>query len=176
MPNGRATMAARTARKDAGITQLEMTFDEYYGSRESISQQENGRYQVQPELSKYYVDKHNNPFVAMEAAAEYIGWAPVKLDGEAADLHRMTVTMKTKEELEEALTAIKLASEKLTINPRCMERIQLDEIEKSLLESIDAITALNHYVAVVCKEYEISWVKLWTQHKVKLIQRRFIKK
>ncbi|MBT2661912.1 XRE family transcriptional regulator [Bacillus sp. ISL-45] len=176
MPNGRATLAARTARKEAGITQLEMTFDEYYGSRESISQQENGRYQVQPELTKYYTEKHNNPFVAMEAAAEYIGWGPMKLDGDAADLHRMTVTMKTKEELEEAILSIRKASEKLTVNPRCIERLDIEEIEKSLLESIDAITALNHYVAVVCKEYGISWVKVWTQHKVKLIQRRFIKK
>lgn len=176
MPNGRAKLAARTARKEAGITQLEMTFDEYYGSRESISQQENGRYQVQPELTKYYTEKHNNPFVAMEAAAEYIGWGPMKLDGDAADLHRMTVTMKTKEELEEAILSIRKASEKLTVNPRCIERLDIEEIEKSLLESIDAITALNHYVAVVCKEYGISWVKVWTQHKVKLIQRRFIKK
>ncbi|MBT2680022.1 XRE family transcriptional regulator [Bacillus sp. ISL-35] len=176
MPNGRATSAARTARKEAGITQLEMTFDEYYGSRESISQQENGRYQIQPELTKYYTEKHNNPFVAMEAAAEYIGWGPMKLDGDAADLHRMTVTMKTKEELEEAILSIRKASEKLTVNPRCIERLDIEEIEKSLMESIDAITALNHYVAVVCKEYGISWVKVWTQHKVKLIQRRFIKK
>ncbi|WLR54867.1 XRE family transcriptional regulator [Mesobacillus subterraneus] len=176
MPNGRASLAARAARKEAGITQLEMTFDEYYGSRESISQQENGRYQVQPELSKYYTEKHNNPFVAMEAAAEYIGWGPMKLDGDAADLHRMTVTMKTKEELEEAILSIKKASEKLTVNPRCVERLDIEEIEKSIMESIDAITALNHYVAVVCKEYGISWVKVWTQHKVKLIQRRFIKK
>lgn len=176
MPNGRATLAARTARKEVGITQLEMTFDEYYGSRESISQQENGRYQVQPELTKYYTEKHNNPFVAMEAAAEYIGWGPMKLDGDAADLHRMTVTMKTKEELEEAILSIRKASEKLTVNPRCIERLEIEEIEKSLMESIDAITALNHYVAVVCKEYGISWVKVWTQHKVKLIQRRFIKK
>lgn len=176
MPNGRATLAARTARKEAGITQLEMTFDEYYGSRESISQQENGRYQVQPELTKYYTEKHNNPFVAMEAAAEYIGWGPMKLDGDAADLHRMTVTMKTKEELEEAILSIRKASEKLSVNPRCIERLDIEEIEKSLMESIDAITALNHYVAVVCKEYGISWVKVWTQHKVKLIQRRFIKK
>lgn len=176
MPIGRASMAAKTARREAGVTQLDMTFDDYYGSRESISQQENGRYQVQPELSTYFVDKHNNPWVAMEAASEYIGWGPVKLDGEAADLHRTSVILKTKEELEEALSSLNEASKKLTSNPSTIEQGDLTEIEKSLHESIDAITALNHYVAVICKEYGISWVKVWTQHKVKLIQRRFIKK
>jgi hypothetical protein len=100
----------------------------------------------------------------------------VKLDGEAADLHRTTVTMKTKEELREALESMIDASKNLTVNPRCVEKIEMEVIEKSLQECVDAITALNHYVAVVCKEYGISWSKVWKQHKVKLIQRRFIKK
>lgn len=176
MPIGRAAMAAKTARRDAGVTQLEMTFDEYYGSRESISQQENGRYQVQPELGRYYVEKHNDPWVALESSAEYVGWGPVKLDGDAADLHRTTVSLKTKEELEEAISTITQAFNQLTVNPRAIEKVDMSIIEESMRESIDAITALNHYVAVLCKEYKISWVKLWTQHKVKLIQRMFIKK
>jgi len=176
MPIGRAADAAKTARREAGVTQLEMTFDEFYGSRESISHQENGRYQVQPELSSYYVEKHNNPWVAMEAAAEYTSWGPVKLDGDAADLHRTSVSLKTKEELEEALAAMNRASRKLTMNPKSIDQMDIKEIEESLLESIDAITALNHYVAIISKEYGISWVKMWTQHKLKLIQRRFIQK
>jgi DNA-binding XRE family transcriptional regulator len=176
MKIGRAAAAAKAARKEAGITQLEMTFDEYYGSRESVSQQENGRYQVQPELSTYYVEKHNNPWVAFEAAAEYVGWGPVKLDGEAVDLHRTTISLKTKEELEEALEAMLEASKKLTVNPQSIDQIEINVIEKSVHECVDAITALNHYVAAICKEYGISWVKVWTQHKMKLIQRRFLKK
>ncbi|CAM4019139.1 XRE family transcriptional regulator [Mesobacillus zeae] len=176
MPVGRASKAAKTARREAGVTQLEMTFDEYFGSRESISHQENGRYQVQPELSNYYIEKHNNPWVAMEASAEYIGWGPIKLDGDAADLHRSSVTLKTKEELEEALTAVLEASRKLTVQPHTVEQMDVTVIEKSLMESVDAITALNHYVAVICKEYKIPWVKIWTQHKLKLIQRRLIRK
>lgn len=176
MKIGRAAKAAQAARKEAGFTQLEMTFDGFYGSRESISQQENGRYQVQPELSKYFVEKHNNPWVAMEAAAEYVGWGPAKLDGEAVDLHRTTVTMKTKEELEEALSAMIETSRKLTVNPQSIQQTDIALIEKSVHECIDAITALNHYVAVICKEYGISWVKMWTQHKMKLVQRRFLKR
>lgn len=176
MPIGRAATAARTARREAGVTQLEMTFDEYYGSRESISQQENGRYQVQPELTKYYVEKQNDPFVALEASAEYIGWGPQKLDGEAVDLHRSTVSVKIVEELEEALIAVDKASRKIASNPQYASDIDKQVIEKSIQETIDVITAGNHYVAVLCKEYNISWVKMWTQHRLKLLQRRFLKK
>lgn len=169
-------MAAKLARKETGLTQQQMTLDEYFGSRESVSSQENGRYQVQPELGRYYSEKHNDPWVAMEAAAEYTGWGIVKLDGEAADLHRTSVSLKTREELKEALEAVMDASKNLTVNPKCVERVEIAVIEKSLHECIDAITALNHYVAVICKEYGIPWAKMWTQHKIKLIQRRFIKK
>jgi transcriptional regulator with XRE-family HTH domain len=172
---GRAATAAKEARKQIGKTQLQLSLD-LFESREAVSQQESGRYRVQPNIAKHFAEKHNNPWVALEAAAEYIGWAPVRLDGEAADLHRTSVLLKTQEELEEALESMLAASKKITKNPKCVEAIGKEVIEKSLQECIDAITALNHYVAVICKEYGISWQKVWKQHKLKLIQRRFIKK
>lgn len=176
MPFGRAAGAAKNARKEAGMTQLSLELDGVYCTREAISQQERGEYRVQPNVTNYFVEKHNDPWVAIEAAAEYTSWGPVKLDGEAADLHRTTVFLKTEEELQEALAAMIEASKNLTVNPQCADRVEIAVIEKSLQECIDAITALNHYVAVLCKEYGISWAKMWAQHKMKLIQRRFVKK
>ncbi|MEC1714711.1 XRE family transcriptional regulator [Schinkia azotoformans] len=177
MLDGRTSKALKAGRNEVEMTQLELELDGIYCTREAISQQERGEYNVQPNVTKYFIEKHNNPWPALEAAAEYSGgWGPVKLDGDAADLHRTTVSMKTKEELREALESMIAASNQLTINPNAVDRVDIKVIEKSLLESIDAITALNHYVAVLCKEYRISWMKLWTQHKVKLIQRMFIKK
>lgn len=172
---GRVPKALKDARAEIGVTQQQLSFD-IYESREAVSQQENGRYRVQPNITKYYTEKHNNPWVAMEAVAEYTGCGVVKLDGDAADLHRTTVLLKTKEELEEALEAILAASKKIAVNPKTVGNMEKEVIEKSLNECTDAITALTHYVAVLCKEYGISWSKVWTQHKVKLIQRRFIKK
>jgi transcriptional regulator with XRE-family HTH domain len=172
---GRAATAAREARKQIGKTQLQLSMD-LFESREAISQQENGRYRVQPNVAQYFANKHNDPWVGFEAASEYFGWGPVKLDGEAVDLHRTTISLKTKEELEEALEAMLEASKKLTVNPQSIDQIEINVIEKSVHECVDAITALNHYVAAICKEYGISWVKVWTQHKMKLIQRRFLKK
>jgi DNA-binding XRE family transcriptional regulator len=173
MSVGRAAKAVKEARQETGFTQQQLSF-EIFESREAVSQQENGRYKVQPNITNYFANEHNNPWVAMEAAAEYINWGPVKLNGDCVDLHRASVTLKTKEELEEALEAIKKA--KVFNNPQSIQDFEKKDIEKSIHESIDAITALTHYVAVLCKEYSISWVKMWTQHKVKLIQRRFLKK
>ncbi|MBO1514306.1 XRE family transcriptional regulator [Metabacillus bambusae] len=175
MKIGRAAQEVKSAREEIGSTQLEITFDDYFGSRESISQQENGRYQVQPELTKYYAEKHNNPFPAIQAAHEYTSWGIAKLNGEAVDLHRTSVSLKTKEELKEALEAVSEANKKITVNPQSIDQRDIKAIETAIQECIDAITALTHYVAVLCKEYGISWMKMWTQHKLKLIQRRFVK-
>ena len=175
MKDGRVNKALKNGRKETDQTQLQLSM-KLFKSREAVKSEENGDYRVQPDTARYFTEKHNNPWIALEAAAEYTNWGVVKLDGDAVDLHRTTVSLKTKEELEEALEAVLHASKKLTVNPHAADQIDIDVIEKSLHECVDAITALTHYVAVVCKEYKIPWIKLWTQHKVKLIQRRLIKK
>lgn len=175
MKTGRTANAVKSARKEAGFTQQQLSF-ETFESRENVSHVENGRHKAQPNITKYFVEEHNNPFVAMEAAAEYTSWGPTKLDGPAADLYRTTVLVKIQEELEEAQQAIEIAAKKLTITPSHLESVDRQVLEKSIQECIDVITASNHYVAVLCKEYGISWTKMWTQHKVKLIKRGFLKK
>ncbi|KKI88641.1 helix-turn-helix domain-containing protein [Bacillus sp. SA1-12] len=174
MKIGRAAKAVKEARCAVNLTQQQLSF-EIFESREAISQQENGRYRVQPNIATYFANEHNDPFPAIEAAHEYTKWGIAKLDGEAADLHRSSISIKTKEELMEALEAVSEANKKLTVNPKSIEQIDIKVIEKSIQESIDAITALTHYVAILCKEYRISWVKMWAQHKMKLISRRFLK-
>lgn len=175
MKVGRAASSVKNARNEIRATQLELSFD-IHESREAVSQQENGRYRVQPNIASYFAEKHNNPWVAIEAAHEYTHWGVSKLDGEAVDLHRNSTALKFKEELEEAIYAMDKAMKKLAVNPSHIQSMDLEVIERSIQESLDVITASNHYVAVICKEYGISWMKMWTQHKVKLIQRRFLKK
>jgi transcriptional regulator with XRE-family HTH domain len=169
---GRAATAAKEARKQISKTQLQLSMD-LFESREAVSQQENGRYRVQPNLAKYFLEQHNNPWVALEAAAEYTGWGPTKLDGEAVDLHRCSVALKTKEELEEALQAI----EKVCVanKPKAIKEYDKQELEKVVQEAIDAIVALTHYVAVICIDYGLSWIKMWKQHRTKLKSRGFVK-
>lgn len=169
----RAAKAAKEARQNIKKTQQQLTFDIPY-SREAISKQEHGEYRVQPTLAKHYAENNNNPWVAMESASEYTGWGPLKLDGRSVDLHRCSTAMKTEEELREAMEAISEVN--ITTNPETIQAYEKEQLEKSLQESLDAITALTHYVAIICKEYGFSWIKMWTKHKMKLVSRGFLSK
>ncbi|MGR6115750.1 helix-turn-helix transcriptional regulator [Aeribacillus composti] len=172
MKIGRAANAVKQARKDANMTQQQLAF-EIFESRESVSHQENDRYRVQPNISKYFAEKHNNPWVALEAAAEYTGWGPTKLDGEFVDLHRSSVTMKTREELTEALEAIESVC--VANHPKSIRDFDKQHLEEALLQAIDAIVALTQYVAVICKDYGFSWIKMWSKHRMKLKSRGYVK-
>jgi transcriptional regulator with XRE-family HTH domain len=170
---GRAATAASEARKQIGKTQLQLSMD-LFESREAISQQENGRYRVQPNVAQYFAEKHNNPWVALEAAAEYVGWGPTKLDGEVVDLHRVSVTMKTREELTEALEAIESVC--VANHPRSIRDFDKQHLEEAILQALDAIVALTQYVAVICVDYGFPWTKMWEKHRAKLRAKGFIKR
>ncbi|QIZ66667.1 helix-turn-helix domain-containing protein [Geobacillus subterraneus] len=172
MSRGRAADAVKAARQKTGMTQQQLSF-EIYESRESVSHQENGRYRVQPNISKYFAEKHNNPWVALEAAAEYTGWGPVKLDGDVVDLHRASVTMKTREELVEALEAIESVC--VANHPRYIREFDKQRLEEAMMQAIDAIVALTQYVAVICMDYGFSWWKMWQKHRAKLQAKGFIR-
>jgi DNA-binding XRE family transcriptional regulator len=173
MNNGRAADAVKEARKSVNMTQQQLAF-EIFESRESISHQENGRYRVQPNISRYFAEKYDNPWVALEAAAEYVGWGPVKLDGEVVDLHRASVTMKTREELTEALEAMESVC--VANLPRSIKDYDRKQLEEAILQSIDAIVSLTQYVAVICEDYGFSWTKMWEKHRAKLRAKGFIKR
>jgi len=172
LETGRAATAAREARKQIGKTQLQLSMD-LFESREAISQQENGRYRVQPNVAKYFAQEHNDPWVALEAAAEYVGWGPVKLDGDVVDLHRSSVTLKTREELTEAIDAIESVC--VANHPRSIREFDKQHLEEAILQAIDAIVALTQYVAVICKDYGFSWIKMWSKHRTKLKSRGYVK-
>jgi len=172
LETGRAATAVKEARKQIGKTQLQLSMD-LFESREAISQQENGRYRVQPNVAQYFAKEHNDPWVALEAAAEYVGWGPVKLDGDVVDLHRSSVTLKTREELTEAIDAIESVC--VANHPRSIREFDKQHLEEAILQAIDAIVALTHYVAVVCKDYGFSWLQMWSKHRMKLKSREYVK-
>ncbi|MED0738918.1 helix-turn-helix transcriptional regulator, partial [Aneurinibacillus thermoaerophilus] len=97
----------KEARDAAEMTQLEFGF-EVNMSRSAIGMIEIDKRKLPREVTKKAVEVLDDGFFAMAAAEEAVGysWVP-KLDGEAVDLHRASVTMKTQEELHEALEAIR---------------------------------------------------------------------
>lgn len=140
--------------------------------RETVSKYENGRTSIPQDISKKLVEKYDDPKFVMTVRNAYTGTGPVWLDGPNVDLHRCSVKEKTIEELQEALDHIQNTCVSKPL--RNAKLFELQEIEKMLVEAVDAITALDHLVAVVCKEAKISYKELWQRHYRKLATANYI--
>lgn len=164
--------ALKEARSFRGLTQTDLS-DELYVARSTVAMTETGRRELPDEVVPLVVTKLDCGFLAMEVAHHYTAGSFVsKLNGQAVDLHRSSVKEKSIEELREALDAINgvcIANRPERIGERVHE-----QLEYSLLQVIDAIVALTHYVAVVCREYGFSWREMWRQHRKKLRDRGYL--
>ncbi|MGP4041930.1 XRE family transcriptional regulator [Gracilibacillus sp. D59] len=172
MEKGRASKALKQGRYEISKTQQQLSMETFL-SRESVSHQENGSYKVQPEMVQHFAEKYNNPWVALEASSEYIGWGVRRLDGFAADLHRSAVKDKLLEELDEAIEAIKRV--KTSLKPSMVQSFHKQDIEQSVQESMDGVLALVTWIAVACEEYNLSWTKSWEKHHMKLKAKQYVK-
>ncbi|RUL56580.1 XRE family transcriptional regulator [Lysinibacillus antri] len=127
--------------------------------RETVSKYETGRSHVPQDISRKITKEYDNPKFAITVRNEYTGTGPRWLDGPNVDLHRSSVKEKTIEELQEALEAI--AKIRLA-NP--LKLFDFQHVEEMLLEAAEAITALDHFIAVICTETKISYTGLWDKH------------
>lgn len=89
------------------------------------------------------------------------------------DLHRASVHVKTLEEIREALDALMAAP--ITKTKDQMDQDDLKQIRSAIKESVEAITALTHYVAILCKEYCFSWMGVWKDHWSYLRSKKYMK-
>ncbi|RYM02779.1 XRE family transcriptional regulator [Sporolactobacillus sp. THM7-7] len=155
-------------------TQQQMAFDLEGISRESVSSYETGRNPIPKDIASKAMRQFDDPRFALTVASEYTdgAWAPA-LDGPAADLYRTSVQTKCVEEFREAIEALQKAV--LNVQPKYLDNFQKQDIEKSGEEIAEAITAANTYLMVVCKDYKISWLKIWARHKAKLIHKGFLR-
>ena len=140
--------------------------------RETVSKYENGRSKVPSDISRIIVDKYDNPRFAMTIQHEYTGTGPMWLDGKNVDLHRCSVKEKTIEEIEEALEAIH--SINLTTPLHAIKHFDIPKLEKVLEEAVEAITALQHFVAVICTESGLSYKAVWDRHYSSLAEAGYI--
>lgn len=170
---GSVGQALRESRTSFGMTQTELS-EELLVSRSVIAMAETGKREFPSDVIPFAVSKLDCGFLAMEVAANYTGGAFVsKLDGDSVDLHRSSVKQKTIEELTEAIDSIQRGC--IANKPESISSYQRQELEMSLLQAIDAIVALTHYVAVICREYSFSWTSLWRKHNQKLKTNGYVK-
>lgn len=141
--------------------------------RETISKYETGRSPIPSDISRKIVSEYDNPKFAMKVRHEYTGTGPIWLDGENVDLHRSSVKEKTIEELQEALEHILQTC--LAKPLQNIQHFERQDVERMIVEAVDAITALDHFVAVVCTEAKISYTEIWNKHYMKLLSAGYIK-
>lgn len=142
-------------------TQQQLAFD-LGVVRETVSKYETGRSQVPPDISRALMRKYDNPKFAMTVRSEYTGTGPRWLDGPNVDLHRSSVKEKTVEELQEALNA--LLSTSFSKPLKLLAHFDIRDLRETLKEILEAITAGEMLVAVVCQEAGISYKDLWKEH------------
>ncbi|WP_396266037.1 XRE family transcriptional regulator [Halobacillus salinarum] len=171
MKESRVARTLKDTRAKMGRSQEQLSMD-FFQSRESLSKQENGERRVQPGISRRFIEKYNDPWIALEAANEYIGWGITRLDGPAVDNHRSSVYLKLGEEMEEALEAMKKV--KLMNQPQFIQSFELQDIERSAQEFADVIHASTIYLATLCQTYNLSWLDIWEHHQTKLKSRGYV--
>lgn len=169
-------MSLGTVQKEARqeyMTQQELA-EKLHLSRSMIAEIEAGRRRLPKDVAPKAVEILDCGFYAMEVAREMTGGSWVaKLNGENVDLHRASVKAKTQEELYEALEAINGIC--VANKPESMKEQERIKLEEAMIQAIDAIVALSHYVAIVCKEYGFSWLQLWRKHFMKLLKNGYVK-
>lgn len=131
-------------------------------ARETLSKYENGRSKIPADIGRKLTQKYDNPKFAITLRHEYTGTGPVWLDGPNVDLHRSAVKEKTIEEMIEALEKLKRIE---FSKPLRMQTVYEKEETKDLLsEAVEAITSLDHLVAVICMEGDFNYVEIWNDH------------
>ncbi|MFL0196963.1 helix-turn-helix domain-containing protein [Clostridium sp. WILCCON 0269] len=164
----------KEAREEKGITQQELGQLSFL-SHKTISAIETGKRRLTKENLKNICKELDDPKLYFEAASEIMGdvFSLDWLDGDAADLHRAAVREKVIEELHEAVQAITLT--KTSKNPKACDEKDIENIVKSIQETIDVYKASAIYIVVMCKEYSQDIKKMFRIQKEKMIERRYLR-
>jgi len=165
----------REARLQLGITQEQVGSMTYISSK-TVSAIECGRRHISPEALGALVQQMDNPRLAMEAAVAITGgsYGSPWLDGKGVDLHRASVQLKTVEELQEARSSI--GAVRVANRPESATAEELADVERSVMQALDARVAIDHYIAVICSEYGISMARVHRAHREKLEQRGYVRR
>jgi len=89
------------------------------------------------------------------------------------DLHRASVLFKTVEEMKEVLALTNEAPISKTTDQLTESDRQI--MKRLLMETVEAITALTHFAAVLCKDYSFSWLATWKEHRADLKAKKYMK-
>ncbi|NUU73981.1 helix-turn-helix transcriptional regulator [Paenibacillus xylanilyticus] len=158
-------------RKERGLTQEQFS-EKVLLDRSSIAKVEKGTRAAPKGLAMQAAVAFDEPRLYLAAQEEVTGGAISPwLDN--VDLHRASVLFKTVEEMKEVL---ELTSE-APISKTADQLTEADRqvMKRLLMETVEAITALTHFAAVLCKEYSFSWFATWKEHRADLKAKKYMK-
>lgn len=163
--------ALREVMERNGDTQIDLA-EVAHVSNSSVSKYIRGTRRPPEDVMRSVATHYDEAELYLAAANEATGgaWVPWLNN---ADLHRATTHLKTLEEIEEAVSAMRAAP--ITKRGDQVDEKERELIRRAIVECIEAITALTHHVAVLCKEYCFSWMSMWTEHRKKLKARKYMK-
>lgn len=153
------TQAMKEMRKGESQQQVAMGLNV---SRETVSAYENGRARIPADIAQAMMSKAENPRFAFALRNEYTKTGPIWLDGPNVDLHRSSVREKTLEELEEVVGLLKEFSFARPL--KSLPDWEAPALDELLKEVVEAITAMEHFVVVVCEEAGMSYMDVWSKH------------
>lgn len=133
--------------------------EKYNVSRESMNKYENGERKLPTEIAHKMIRNNNAGKLAITLRYQAAGIGPVWLNGDFIDLHRSAVREKVIEEIKEALEAIEKNS--MAIALKKVHDYRRTDIRKMLIESAQAVNALEMYLIVVAEEMGFNLVELW---------------
>ncbi|MED0665751.1 helix-turn-helix transcriptional regulator [Bacillus badius] len=145
---------------------------EFGTSREAISAYETGRAKVPADISRKMTRTSDSPWYVMDLRYQYTGTGPLRLNGERADLHRSSVKDVLLEELDEAKEAV--SGVKMANKLKFLSAWEKSNLTEALVQLVDVITGIEHFMGVVCEEAEISYTDVWQKHYKKLISRGYV--
>lgn len=169
MKKSQLTTAMRQMRE--GQTQEQLAMD-LNASREAVSKWENGRTKIPADIAAAMMERKENPWFALAIRSEYTKTGPLRLNGPNVDLHRSSVREKTLEEVGELIACLTEFSFAKPL--KTLSEWEKPELHNLLEEAVEAITGLEHLVAVVCEEANISYTETWQKHHTQLRAKGYI--
>ncbi|HOV79549.1 MAG TPA: helix-turn-helix domain-containing protein [Bacillota bacterium] len=145
-------------------------------SESLVSEWEHGRKRITEVLRTKLARKMDDGRLYLALGREATGGPCVApwLDG--IDGHRLACAMKTIEELEEAIAALKSIMPVLMQPPERISEEARAAIRDTMLEIIECTTASENTCARLARLYGISLADMWDQHQAELEGKGYLKK
>lgn len=171
MRYSKSAQLMKKMRKGINKTQQQLALD-MFQSREYISKQEVGERKIPPVSTKYFIERYNSPWLALEVVNEYIGWGLTPLEDTATNNNRYFHQLIVEKELKRALEMISKVNFTKDLNHT--PSMDLQDIHRSAEAMARIVHFSTLYLATICEAYHINWLKLWKNHHNDLRSKRYL--